>query len=104
MKFGRWVAIGVAVVVLAGVFAVVVDNADANARLVEAIAKTPTGAEKGMLPKGGEPGYLGIPGGSQTFCYLWFIVGHLGRLDLLLSGGLRRHHGRSGSHHHLRAR
>jgi len=45
-------------------------------KLADAIAKTPQGAEKGMISPGAEPGFLGIPGAPEVnllWAFLWAI-------------------------------
>jgi len=45
-------------------------------KLADAIAKTPQGAEKGMISPGAKPGFLGIPGAPEVnllWAFLWAI-------------------------------
>ncbi len=45
-------------------------------KLADAIAKTPQGAEKGMISSNAEPGFLGIPGAPEVnllWAFLWAI-------------------------------
>ena len=62
-------------------------------KLSEALAKTPQGAGPGMIHPGAPQGLYGDSRGPAPFLPVLHLMGHLGRLDLLVSGRLRRHHG-----------
>ena len=72
-------------------------------KLEDAIAQTPVGKGPGMIHPDARQGLHGDSRGAASFLPVLHPVGHLGRLDLLFGGRLRRHHGRSGPYQRLRA-
>jgi len=67
MKHVSLVVVGLVLAMAVIANLMVVTPVDANVKLADAIANTPVGTEKGMLPKDGKPGYLGIPGAPAPF-------------------------------------
>lgn len=75
MKYGRWVIIALAAVFCITAVLAVTPVAKAD-RLSDAIAKTPTGKEKGQLDSAAKSGYLGIvgaPAPNVIYGVLWAI-------------------------------
>ncbi len=100
----RYLIIGFIVILIVIVAATLVLAAPSFAgKLEEAIAKTPVGDRPGYDPSRRPQGLHGDSRSAPSFLPVLHPVGHLGRLDLLLGGRLRRHHGRGGPHHRLRA-
>ncbi len=72
-------------------------------KLQDAIAKTPRGTGEGQIDPKAVPGFLEIPGAPKPMMIIGFLWGKMGRLDILHSRRVRRHHGRCGTYHCIRS-
>jgi uncharacterized membrane protein YfcA len=72
--FFTWILLIVGFLAIMGVLSsVALSSPDVGSKLQQAIAKTPQGAEPGMIHPGAPQGFMGIPG-APTHFWLWYIL------------------------------